>query len=318
MTEIDEKPAIAIIGIGPIGGILGAYLAKNQEDVVLVDVLKEHVDAIKKHGLTLSGIVDMNVQVEKLCYSISELEPFAVDLIFIAVKAPVLKKVIGEIKAICRPQTKIVSYQNGLDNERLVADVFGEENTLRVVINYAGGFVRNGVLKMTFFNKPNHIGTLSESADKNARNIAGMMTNAGLDTEFTPNIRKYEWEKVILNSALSPVCAITKLTMKQAMEFEGTRKIVEETLREGIAVAEADGYNFDANFFESCVSYLRKAGDHLPSMYHDIKNRKPTEIGFLNEKIAEHGKKYGIGTLYNSMITDLVRAIEIETHIPLE
>ena len=32
-----------------------------------------------------------------------------------------------------------------------------------------------------------------------------IITDAGLETVYTDDIKKYEWEKTILNSALSPV-----------------------------------------------------------------------------------------------------------------
>ena len=44
---------ITIVGAGAIGGTTGAYLAKAGEDVLLVDVVKEHVDAINERGLKI-------------------------------------------------------------------------------------------------------------------------------------------------------------------------------------------------------------------------------------------------------------------------
>lgn len=310
-----EKLKIGIIGAGPIGCILGAHLAKSQKEIVLVDILKDRLDAVKKNGLSISGIVNMNVRVENLCYSISELRAFDVDLIFIAVKASVLKNVLAEIKEIYKPKIKLISFQNGLETEELIANVFGAENSLRVVINYAGTLVSDWQAKMTFFNKPNYIGILSDEARDTAQYIVELLTSAGLDTEFTENIKKYVWEKTILNSAMSPICAVTKMTMKEAMEFEGTRKIAEELLKEGIAVAEANGYDFDDNFFEACILYLKKAGHHLPSMCYDLEENKPTEIEFLNKKIVEHGNKHGIATPYNFVLTNLIRAIETQKKI---
>lgn len=310
-----EKRKIGIVGAGPVGCILCAHLAKNKEDVVLVDVLRDRIDAIKNNGLSISGIVNMNVRVEKLCYSITELDAFDVDLIFIAVKASVLQHVISRIKKIYKPKMKLISFQNGLDTEELIASAFGADNSLRVVINYAGNLISNENVKMTFFNKPNYIGVLSNKARDTAKYIADMMTEAGLDTEFTENIRKYVWEKTILNSAMSPVCALTKMTMREAMRFDATYPIIERLLKEGIAVANANGYVFDNDFFERCVLYLKKARHHLPSMYYDIERNKPTEIDFLNGKIVEYGEKYNIATPYNRMITGLIKAVEIKSKI---
>jgi 2-dehydropantoate 2-reductase len=143
-----------------------------------------------------------------------------------------------------------------------------------------------------------------------------MMTEAGLVTEFTTDIKRYEWEKVILNAALSPVCALTRKLMKDMMDFEVTEGLVEELLREGIRVAEAAGVTFDEGFFEHCVQYLRKAGYHKTSMHVDVERGSPTEIGWINGKIVEQGRALGIETPYNSTITALVKGVEMKSEAP--
>ncbi len=42
-------------GAGAIGGTLGAYLARAGHDVTLVDAVAEHVDAINRDGLRITG-----------------------------------------------------------------------------------------------------------------------------------------------------------------------------------------------------------------------------------------------------------------------
>ena len=48
---------IVIWGAGAIGGTLGAYLIKAGHDIVFVDIVEEHVNAISKAGLRISGPV---------------------------------------------------------------------------------------------------------------------------------------------------------------------------------------------------------------------------------------------------------------------
>jgi 2-dehydropantoate 2-reductase len=94
---------------------------------------------------------------------------------------------------------------------------------------------------MSFFNPPNYIGAMTPKGESAARQMADMMTAAGLETRFTNNIIRYEWEKVILNAALNPVCALTRKMMKDMMNFEITEFLVEELLQEGIEVAKPLG-----------------------------------------------------------------------------
>jgi len=310
-------PKIAIIGAGPVGGILGAHLAHAGRYVVLCDVLKNHLDAIKERGLTIKGVSEIVSRPERLAYSISELTNFPdVDTIIIATKASVMPRLIPEIVKVARPGTRLISCQNGLGTEEFLAETFGSDNALRIVVNYAGSLVRDGEIWMSFFNPPNYIGALTAKGEPLAHEMAEMMTEAGLDTQFTSDIKRYEWEKVILNAALSPVCALTRKPMKDIMDCEVTELLVEELLWEGINVAEAAGVTFGEGFFEHCVQYMKKAGYHKTSMHQDIERGTPTEIDWINGKIVEHGRALGIETPYNSTITALIKGLEMKSGAP--
>ncbi len=308
-----SKYKIGVIGIGPAGGILAAHLANKGHNIVLVDIFKSHMDEIKKNGLRITNYRDLSVNFSKenICYSIDELKNRDVDTLFIAVKASLLTQVLLEIRSLSKPDMTLISLQNGLDTEDLISEFFGKENTLRIVVNFAGNILGNGIISMSFFNAPNYIGVLTPSAEEKAKKLAEIITDAGLETVFTPEIKKYEWEKSILNT-MSPVCVVTRKTMKEILEFKETRKIVEEIMREGIDVARAKGINFKPGFFDYCMGYLDKAGHHKVSMQADIEKGTPSEIEFLNGKIAEYGKIEGISTPYNSIFTSLIRVIELQ------
>ncbi|MFX1448068.1 MAG: ketopantoate reductase family protein [Promethearchaeota archaeon] len=309
-----SKYKIGIVGIGPAGGVLAAHLANKGHDIILVDKLSDHMDEIKKNGLRITNYRELCVKFpqENICYSIKELKNRDVDTLFIAVKASLLTKVLLEIRSISKPDMTLISLQNGLDTEDLIAEFFGKENTLRIVVNFAGNLLGNGIIRMSFFNAPNYIGVLTPSTEEKAKDLAEIITDAGLETVFTPEIKKYEWEKSILNT-MSPVCVITRKTMKEILEFKETRKIVGEIIHEGIEVAIARGIDFKPSFFNYCMGYLDKAGHHKVSMQADIEKGTPSEIEFLNGKIVEYGKIEGIPTPYNNIFTSLIRAIELQS-----
>ena len=312
-----DKYKFGVVGVGPVGSIMAAHLAKAGHNVILVDVLKAHIDEIKRSGLNVTGFKDMNVSFSEknICYGIDELNEKDVDHVFISVKASVLSQILPMLKQVTKPGMTFISLQNGLDNEELIADVFGRENTLRIVVNYAGNLIDNGKVRMSFFNAPNYIGMIDPRAEKKAKELADVITKAALETAFTTEIKKYEWEKIILNAALSPVCALTRRTMRQMMEFKDTKELAEAILRESIEVAEANGIRFKEGFLKFGMSYLDKAGHHRTSMHVDIEKKNPTEIGFINEKIVEYGKKKGIPTPINSTIVSLIKGSELPEYV---
>jgi len=307
-----EEFRFGIVGIGPTGGIMAAHLAKAGHDVVLVDINKSHMDEIKKNGLILTNLREFKIKFpeENICYSIDELQNKEVDILFIAVKASLLPKILPQIKNIVKPGTTLISLQNGFDTEEFIAEFFGEESTIRIVVNYAGNLEFPGIIRMSFFNPPNYLGVLTVEAEDKGKKLAEIITSAGLETIFTPDIKKYEWTKCILNT-ISPICVTTRMTMKQALEFKDTRNLCREILREGIEVARARGIDFGPDFLESGMNYLDKAGHHRVSMEADIKAGNPSEIEFLNGKIVEYGKIEGIPTPYNKIFVSLIRGCEL-------
>jgi 2-dehydropantoate 2-reductase len=313
------EPKIAIVGVGPVGGILGAHLASAGHYVVLCDIQKPHLDAIKERGISITGFLEMTAECEGVAYGISELSDFpTVDTIIIATKSAILPRILPEIKRVAQPGTKFISCQNGLDNEEYLAETFGADDVMRIVVNYGGSQMGDGHFAMSFFNPPNYIGAMTGESEPLARRLAEMATETGLDTEFTTTIKKYEWEKAVLNAALNPVCALTRKPMKDMMDFGLTESLAEAIMREGVQVAKAAGITFDEGFIEHGIRYLKGAGYHRTSMHQDILRNIPTEIDWISCKIVEWGRKYNVETPYNHTITALVKGLELESAAPNE
>ncbi len=308
-----KKPTIGIIGMGPVGSILAAHLAKGGEDVVAEDIVDRLLSAIAKKGLNISGITELTAKIDKTANSITKLAEFNPGIIFIATKACILKHVLPELKQISTPEMKIVSFQNGLDNERLIAERLGIDATYRVVINYAGNTISPGNVKMSWSQPPSYVGVFHKgmyTTDETTKYIANVMTASGLKTAESPEIKREIWRKTIKNSALCSICAVTGQTMKEAMEFRPTRGLAVEILAEGIKVAEADGYDLGDDALSEYTQYLEKGGAHKPSMLIDVENRRPTEVDFMSGAIARYGEKYKIPTPVNSTFSGVLKALE--------
>lgn len=303
------KHKIAIIGAGPVGSIMAAYLARNDEHIYLIDIKEDLISAIEKGGITIkekNG--EFNVRMKGTGNFTASLSRFHPDLIFIAVKSNYLDPLLEEIKMIYKPGQRMLVVQNGIDNEDRVAEKFGPEAVMRFVINYAGMILEPGSVKVSFFHPPNYLGVLSSENEHLGKEIAGFITQAGLETQFVPDIKKYEWKKTILNAALMPVCATTGLTMKEAMTTGETRYLCEKILNESIDVAKKIGYEYGEDFFESSLAYLSGAGHHKPSTSLDLEAGNPIE--YIFQPIIEYGKKVGSHTPFLESLTKVMQALE--------
>lgn len=308
-----DRARVGIIGLGPVGSVLTAHLARGGVDVIVEDVAKELLSKIRKDGLRVSGIRNLSANVDKAVGSLAELAKFEPDIIFIATKACFLKNVLAELKSVYSPKMRIVSFQNGLDNERLVAETLGTETAYRAVINYAGNSTVPGNVKMNWFQPPNYVGAYRKgqyTCDETTKHVAEMMTTCGLATKQASDIKRHVWEKVIMNSALCSICALTGQTMKEAMALEFSRGLATMVLEEGLAVANANGHNFGEDALDRFTSYLQKGGAHKPSMLIDVENKRRTEVDFLSGAIVNYGRHYGIHTPVNDVLTRLLKSLE--------
>ncbi|MFQ6673429.1 MAG: ketopantoate reductase family protein [Fidelibacterota bacterium] len=301
---------VGIVGMGPVGSTLAAHLLEAGAFVVPCDILREKIDAIKKSGIRLKNTIEKEVRVTDVCYSVGELVSYNLDLVSISVKTPYLGLVLTELFDVAPEDLFVMSAQNGIDNERDVARVFGEDRTLRMVINYAGSMIDVNTVNVGFFHPPNYLAPLAPKGERMAHQIVDLLNAVGLTTRITDAIQDHVWEKAILNSALSPVCAITGMTMQDVMDSSHGIRVVEALLDESMGVAEVVGIRFPEEFRDSCIQYLKGGGPHRPSMLVDIDNGLPTEIDRLNGKIVEYGRKHGVPVPVNLTISRLIRLME--------
>ncbi len=300
---------VGIIGMGPIGSILAANLVDAGAFVIACDIDRAKIDMIKEAGIKIEGKIEKHVRVAGGCYSLQELDGYDLDIIGIAVKAFNLKKVVSLLSESGSKKSFVMCAQNGLDNELEVSGVCGEDRTLRMVVNYGGAMTSPNTVRMTFFNSPNYIAPLSPCGKAMASRITSMLSSVNLKTEAPGDIRSFIWEKSILNSAMAHG-AIAQLTMKQVMDSPEAVEIVKAIIDESVCVAEAEGIKFRENFREFSLKYLESGGHHRPSMAVDLGNGCKTEIDYLNGRIAEYGRKHGIPTPYNRIVTILIHLIE--------
>ncbi len=313
MTDnTDTKLRIGVIGAGPVGLTLSAHLIEAGVFVVICDILTEKMDMINKSGIKLTTTINKQVNVDQVCYSVDEIAAYDLDLVVVSVKTTVLKIVVDQLSQIDSGKMFVMCAQNGIDNELIAADKFGKDRTLRMVINYAGGMENLNTVDVTFFNPPNHVAALTEVGNPIADAFASLLNSVKLDTKICESneIQNYVWEKAILNSALSGLCAISHRTMKEVMNFPETVDIVTGLIDESIRIAKKENIKIKDGFRDAGIRYLKMAGDHKPSMLIDIENGVKTEINQLNGKIVEYGKKHGISAPLNQSVIALIHLQE--------
>ena len=309
-TQGFKPKSFAVIGAGPVGCIVAAYLTRAGFDVTLCDVVSEMLAPALDPGIIIEGAENFQQKVTRTITNIDELAETAPDVIFVAIKAQSTPFLAAAIQGFHQEGSYVISWQNGIDSERSLADALGRKNVMRAVVNWGCGLKKPGHVIMPFHHPPHFIQELDPESKPAAVGIAEALSQSGLHTETTDEITSKIWRKSILNACMNPVCAVTGFTMAEAMGDPIVFKLVDSLIKECVKIARANEVSLGHDFYPYSIAYMKNAGSHKPSMLMDIENKRRTEIDFINGMFIEYGEQAGIETPYNITIRNLVKALE--------
>lgn len=307
----NSKPKVGIIGMGPVGMILAVKLKQAGFDVSITVRNKVKLEKIKSEGIILEHVFNSVTPFKQVYGTIAEMADLNLDYLIFSTKSYQTAEAAKESELLNSEKLTVVAAQNGIDVEELLFPSFGETKVLRMIVNFAGNLTTPNTVRVNFFTAPNYIGSVDESRKEQAQKLADALSSSHLETK---NVDAFElarrtWEKTILNASLSALCAVGRLTMAEAMADADTLQLVEETINEGIEVAEKEKIRFADDFLRKCLRYLKKGGDHFPSLAVDLIHNRPTEIDYFNGKIVEYGRKHYVRTSLNLSMTNMVKAM---------
>jgi 2-dehydropantoate 2-reductase len=306
---------IGVLGAGAIGSIVAAHLGRAGSEVTLVES-GPRLPQVKEHGVACAGALEVPTQRPTVLGAVAELQGRPLDALFICTKVWSLQELLPPLGKALDPGAAVVSFQNGIGPEEELAAVFGRARVARGVVNFAGGVAPAGDrVQVAWSTPPSYLGPL-ESSDDRAAELARLLTAAGLETKLltTHEVKTRVFWKAILNAALMPLCASTGITMRKAMTTPHTRALARRVIREGLAVAAAMGYHYGENALDEALAYLDRGGDHMPSMWVDLQHDLPTEIEYINGRIAQLGRMFShVDVEANAFLASMIVTLEIKS-----
>ena len=299
---------VCIVGCGAVGSLFAANLAQLEDvEVWAYDLYEEHVEAINRAGLRLSGAGDV---LGRLQATSDPASLPACDFGIVATKAMHTAAAV-EATAAAFTGGCVATVQNGLGNEEAIARF--AERVIRGTTFPAGKLLEPGHVQWDVKGDT----TLGPFEPRPApfaevERLADACTRAGMPATAVRDARGPQWRKVIFNAATNPVGALTRLTHGRVCDDPGLRRLVSGLVDEGKAVAAAQGISLDADP-EDLIDHAAKpevAYDHKASMLQDVEGHRPTEIDYLNGGIVGFGREHGIQTPLNRAIWSLVKGLE--------
>ncbi len=296
---------ILMVGAGAVGGFFGAQFAKANLSVSFL-LRPKTLAAVKQNGLTIRSAQGSFTVHPPAASDPRELaKP---DLIILSVKAYDLDEVLTQIEPVLTDRTVILTLQNGVDTEDRIVARFHRDCVVGGIAYIYSKIAAPGVIDH-YKKGAVAIGELMGHHSTRLLAIADLFKQAGIPCQLTDDIRRSKWEKMCWNCVFNPLTVMIDDKVAKALDHPEMLRVIHQIVEEVMAVAATVKVPLAADMADKVVRWTSEIRDIHTSMYDDWKAGRPTEIDFLNGYVAKIGRKFGIPTPLNDMLTAVIKTI---------
>jgi len=298
---------ICIIGCGAIGSLYAAHLARVAEVWAFVR-REDHARALNRDGLRVTGSHDFSVTL-KATTNPNEIPDC--DLGIVATKAIQVRDSFRPVAHRFDKGT-VLSAQNGIGSEEIIATL-----TRGYVIRgttFMSGTRHSDTLVQYELATPTWMGPFEPTGTPYSlvKEIADLIVSGGLKAEAMEDARPAQWSKLIFNSSVNSVAALTGLPhsphFADETAFDGLGHLLHALIEEAKRVAEAAGICLHQDPWE--MNKIGAMTNHPPSMLYDVRHQRITEIDFLSGAIAREAERAGIAAPLHTAVYRLIKGKE--------
>ena len=324
---------ITIVGSGAIGGMAGAYMAMNDEDVLFVDRWAQHVDALKQKGLKITGIRG-NMIVKVNASTPDQLED-PLEIVIFATKSQHTERAVRGVLKYITPETIVVSLQNGFNIwtiAKLVPN--GTRQVIGTVPNWGAALVDPGHLE---FDNPGylHIGELDGQFTDRIRHLKNLFSYL-TKTDISKNIVGDIWMKQVYFSKVTltalvdaPIIEIWNIDRCKWMSIALVQEALKVPLAIGVTLPHSASFNPDVynpktpeetkrslKFMNEFIKKMRYPPDsrlvkQASGVWWDIVYRKrKSETTGLTGAVVNLAKTLGVPIPANERLVEMIYEIE--------
>lgn len=301
------SPSIAIVGSGAVGGYYGARLAQHGHDVHFL--LRSDYAAVREKGWIIqSRDGDFTLAPGKFKTYSSAGEMPRVDLVLVTLKATANDSFPSLIGPLLHDHTAILTLQNGLGNEEILAELFGSGRIL-------------GGLAFTCINRvaPGHIhhldhglirlGEFNAGRSERATELARLFTASQIHCEVLDDLRYGRWEKLVWNVPFNGLGALMDLNTAQLLASDAGVRLVQQLMTEVIATANEAGISLPRKLIGVKIEQTRSMGSYQTSMQIDRRLGRPMELEAILGRALTAARAINVTTPYLDMVYHLLRSV---------
>ena len=296
---------IGIIGSGALGLYYGAMLQRSGQDVHFL--LRRDYQAIQKDGLQVCSC-NGDFHLPHISGYRTPAEIGIVDLVIVGLKTISNHHLIDLVRPLLGAETAILTLQNGLGNEDLLAAAFGAERVLGGIAFLCSNRGEPGIVHHLGEGKI-RLGEFSGGLSQRSLNLAEIFQISGIQCEAVSDLCRARWEKLVWNIPFNGLSALLNKDVTDLLNHPPSKELIRDLMLEVIAGANAQKLEepIDApGFSQEMISFTEKMDHYRPSMMIDRAEGVPLELEAIYAVPEEQAKATGIDMPRISMLHTLL------------
>jgi len=300
---------IAIVGAGAMGSLFGALLAEGGHEVWLCDIWQDHIKTLKQSGLKIEW--EGKTRSVRLNATGDPREIGASELVLIFVKSTQTKSAAESAALLAGRKGWVMTLQNGMGNAETIAEHTPSIRILAGTTAHGATMLEAGSIRHAGVG-PTTVGMWAggEKEFEIARQIAGQLTQAGIESTAVETVRPVIWDKLLVNVGINAITALTGIRNGQILDLELTGELSRAAVEEAAAVAKAQGIEIRKDPAAHVFQVAAATAANRSSMGQDVDHRRPTEIKAINGFVVKEAEKAGLAAPVNRALTALVETME--------
>ena len=303
-----SSPTIAIVGSGAIGGYYGARLAQHSHNVHFL--LRSDFQTVTQTGWTVrSTSGDFHLPPDRF-HAHADVKQFPpIDLVVLTLKSISADHYASLIGPLLGPDTAILTLQNGLGNEDVLAQQFGPHRIIGGLAWICSTRTAPGVIDHTFGGRI-QISDFVGGDTARARSVADLFNRSNVEAEVLADVRTGKWRKLGWNVAFSGLGTVLDLPTDRILATEPGVQFVSALAREVIAIAGAQGIEIPDEFADQIVPFTRKMGSYRTSMQIDREMGRPLELEPIFAAPLRYAREFNVSCPRLAALYDLLKILD--------
>lgn len=299
---------VLVYGAGAVGGYFGALLARGGADVTFV-ARGANLEALRAGGLTVAFPTE-TLRVAPVRAVADPADAPRADVVLVCVKSYDTPAAAAALRPAVGTEPIIVSLQNGIENEEVLARTLGLPPLLVALTRI--GVELTAPAQVAYSGRGEIVfGEPTGEESPRARRLAETLAAAGVPHQLRRDILVHAWEKLAWNAAFNAVTTLTDVTVAEATTHAATRDLIVRTMIEVDAVAVASGVpvrrgRIDAVLADS-VSGL---ADFPTSMLQDRRRGRRLEYDAINGAVVRAADRVGVSVPLNRVLVALLARLD--------